>query len=222
IMGEFTGPIESIINSVFAVDWYTESGETLDLIDPSVHAEQLATAKKDTGTELMQLVPSGPGFTTEPNLRLFVSMAHHAKESLQIVSPYFIPEESLLEAVTTAAYRGVKVSLYVSEESDQMMVGHAQASYYEELMESGVEIYQYPAPAVLHTNCALAVVEVVVMRSSNSFMCSFGLSFDIILMSFDGAVMESLQDVITAYRAASLLLDLTEWKNRSWYKLYLD
>lgn len=222
IMGEFTGPIVSIINSVFAVDWYTESGETLDLIDPSVHAERLATAQKDTGAELMQLVPSGPGFTTEPNLRLFVSMAHHAKESLQIVSPYFIPDESLLEAVTTAAYRGVKVSLYVSEESDQMMVGHAQASYYEELMESGVEIYQYPAPAVLHTKCAIADGEVAVMGSSNMDMRSFGLNYEITLMTFEGAVMDSLQEIIDAYREASLHLDLKEWKNRPWYKQYLD
>lgn len=222
IMAQFTGPIVSVINSVFAVDWYTESGQRLRLTDPSVHAQQLATASKDTGAELMQLVPSGPGFTTDPNLRLFVTMAHHAKEHLQIVSPYFIPDESLLEAVTTAAYRGVKVELYVSEESDQMMVGHAQASYYEELMEAGVKIYQYPAPAVLHTKCAIADGEVAVMGSSNMDMRSFGLNYEITLMTFEGALRDELQKVIDAYREVSIPLDREQWRKRPWYKQYLD
>ena len=49
-----------------------------------------------------------------------------------------MPDESLLYAVTTAAQRGVDVELFVSEEADQFMVHHAQASYYQELLEAGV------------------------------------------------------------------------------------
>ena len=73
-------------------------------------------------------------------------MVHHAKDRLILCSPYFIPDESLLEAVTTACYRGVRVDLLVSEESDQFMVGHAQSSYYQGLLEAGLRIFLYPAP----------------------------------------------------------------------------
>ena len=74
-----------------------------------------------------------------------------AKRRLSLTSPYFVPDESLLYAVTTAAQRGVEVELFVSEQSDQFMVGHAQASYYRALLEAGVRIYLYPAPCVLHS-----------------------------------------------------------------------
>ena len=103
------------------MDWYTESGEKLGLIKPGHRKQEMVVHLEDTGSDLMQVVPSGPGFTTEPNLRLFTSVCHHAKHKLVLVSPYFIPDESLMEAVTTACYRGVEVELYVSEKSDQAL-----------------------------------------------------------------------------------------------------
>ena len=90
--------------------------------------------------------PSGPGFVAENNLRLFTTLIYSATRRISLTSPYFVPDESLLYAVTTAAQRGVDVELFVSEESDQFMVGHAQASYYQALLEAGVRIYLYPAP----------------------------------------------------------------------------
>lgn len=222
IMGEFTGPIVTEINSVFALDWFAESGESLDLIAPTDLAQELDDEDKDVGEELMQVLPSGPGFTTDPNLRMFVSMVHHAKEHLQIVSPYFIPDESLLEAVTTAAYRGVRVELYVSEKADQAMVGHAQASYYEELLEAGVKIYQYPAPAVLHTKAAIADKEVAVMGSSNMDMRSFGLNYEITMVSFEGKLMNELDRVIQGYKETSKKLTKEQWAKRPWHQKYVD
>src|SRR5699024_865066 len=86
---------------------------------------------------LCQIIPSGPGFRTDPNLRVFTSMMYMARKRISIVSPYFVPDESLLAAVITAANRGVEVELYVSEEADQYMVDRAQSSYYQALLEAG-------------------------------------------------------------------------------------
>ena len=105
---KLTGEIVRSLEMVFAIDWYTETGERLrDEIERPVQA---------IGGEPMQLVPSGPGYLTLPNLRLFTALAHRAQERLSLTSPYFVPDESLLEAITTAAYRGVAVELFVSEE----------------------------------------------------------------------------------------------------------
>ena len=98
-----------------------------------------------------QIVPSGPGFVTENNLRLFTTLLYRAKRRISLTSPYFVPDESLLYAVTSAVQRGIPVELFVSEQSDQFMVGHAQASYYRALLEAGVTIYLYPPPWVLHS-----------------------------------------------------------------------
>ena len=125
---ELEGPIVESVESMFAVDWYTESGETLDVVAGSGAGAGEGVAEPSTG-DVLQLVPSGPGYLTEPNLRMFNSIVHNAKEQLTLCSPYFVPEESLLEAITSACYRGVRVDLFVGEKADQFMVHHAQSAY---------------------------------------------------------------------------------------------
>jgi cardiolipin synthase A/B len=133
------GPVVATVEAVFAQDWFTETGE--------VHpVEVLAAGDPAPGSSALrdvtcQLVPSGPGYVAENNLRLFTTLIYGATRRISLTSPYFVPDESLLYAVTTAAQRGVDVELFVSEVSDQFMVGHAQASYYRALLEAGVRIH---------------------------------------------------------------------------------
>lgn len=229
-MVEVTGPVVTMLNSVFAVDWYTECGEQLPLLTPTQSTAWLTSGPKgtdpeavpDAGSDMLQIIPSGPGFTTEPNLRLFTSIVHHAKKTLTLVSPYFIPDESLLEAVTTAAYRGVKVELFVSEKADQALVDHAQSSYYAELLATGVTIYQYPYPAVLHSKFIIADDEVVCTGSSNMDMRSFGLNYEITLMSVEGTLLERMKDLAAEYRSASKELTAEAWDQRPRRRRYID
>lgn len=229
-MVEMTGPVVTLLNSVFAVDWFTECGEEIELITPSESAEWLSHRRKgpgsevvpDPGTDMLQIVPSGPGFTTEPNLRLFTSVVHHAKRSLTLVSPYFIPDEALLEAITTAAYRGVEVELFVSEKADQTLVEHAQSSYYAELLAAGIRIRRYPYPAVLHSKFIIADDEVVCTGSSNMDMRSFGLNYEVTLMSVEGTLLGRMAALASDYREASTELTTDVWDSRPWHRRYID
>ena len=128
------------------------------------------------------MVPSGPGFITENNLRLFNTLIYSAQHKISICSPYFVPDDSLLYAVTTAAQRGVDVELFVSEKGDQFLVHHAQQSYYEALLEAGVRIYLYKAPFVLHAKHFTIDDEVAVLGSSNMDMRSFSLNLEVSVM----------------------------------------
>src|SRR4029079_17151548 len=116
----------------------------------------------------LQVVASGPGFVTEHNLRLFTSMIYAAQHRLSLTSPYFVPDDSLLYAVTTAAQRGVDVELFVGATADQFMVAHAQRSYYESLLTAGVRIWLYPEPFVLHAKHFSVDDRVAVIGSSNN------------------------------------------------------
>lgn len=171
---------------------------------------------------VFQLVPSGPGFPTEPNLRLFASMLYLAQRSVSIVSPYFVPDESLLAAITTASYRGVVVELFVSERADQFMVHHAQRSYYQGLLEAGVRIYLYPAPYVLHTKAVTVDGQLGVIGSSNMDMRSFALDYEIMLLGLGEDFAGRLDRVFGDYRARSTELDLQAWKRRPFLQRYLD
>ncbi|AKE42004.1 cardiolipin synthase [Corynebacterium kutscheri] len=222
-MFELTGPIVNSMNKVFAVDWYLESDENieLDLADWVFNQDQ-------PNTNITQLVPSGPGYSTEPSLRIFNSVIHHAKNRLIMCSPYFIPDESMIEAVTTACYRGVTVELYVSEQGDQFMVEHAQSSYYQALLEAGVRIYQYKAPYVLHTKYMLADPDalgneaVAIVGSANMDMRSFGLNYEVSLMCTSGDIIDDLNDLTEQYQSEAIELTLTAWNKRSKTRRYID
>lgn len=228
VMVEMSGPIVSSMEMIFASDWYMESGETLDIRDYAEAHMKIANTEKTSATNLVQIVPSGPGYTTEPNLRMFNSIVHHAKKRLVLCSPYFIPDESLLEAVTSACYRGVRVELYVSEQADQFSVDHAQSSYYQALLEAGVHIYQFPRPAVLHSKYVLADPDDVdgdplgVVGSSNLDMRSFGLNYEISMMIAKGNLIQQLNALTTTYAQQCKTLPLEKWNERSWGRRYVD
>ena len=219
IMVELSGPIVAGIEAAFSTDWYSESGQAL-----GIRPYERDGNEPEVGgaTSAMQLIPSGPGFTTSPNLKVFTSMMYLAQKRLAIVSPYFVPDESLLAAVETAARRGVDVELYVSEQADQYMVDRAQSSYYRSLLEAGVRIFLYPKPAVLHTKCFIVDDIYAVMGSSNMDMRSFGLNYEISLLTTGGDLVDDIIDVVADYQDVSHELTLEEWEKRPWPRRYME
>lgn len=219
LMVRVTGPVVASLDAVFASDWWLESGEVLDVVARPSSSEPGRSGTHDVPC---QLVPSGPGYPAENNLRLFTTLIYAATTRLSITSPYFVPDESLLYAVTTAAQRGVAVELFVSEQSDQFMVGHAQASFYRALLVAGVRIHLYPAPYVLHSKHFTVDDEVAVIGSSNMDQRSFSLNYELSLMMVDRDVVTRMRAVEDDYRARSRELTLEEWDQRPFHTRYVD
>ncbi len=203
------GPAVSALRAVFASDWYVETGESM--VDDLLTGESNAVPTADVSC---QVLPSGPGFLTENNLRVFTTLIYSAQRRVSITSPYFVPDEPLLYAVTTAAQRGVDIELFVSAVGDQFMVQHAQCSYYQALLETGVRIFLYPAPAVLHAKHLSIDDDVAVIGSSNMDMRSFALNHEVSMMLTGGDVVRRLREVEDGYRAVSRELTEEEWHGR--------
>lgn len=210
------GPVVAELNAVFLTDWYSETGVVLE--DTMVGIDGLGRE----GGLVGQVVPSGPGFATENNLRMFTTLIYGAQRRLSITSPYFIPDESLLYAITTAAQRGVDVELFVNEQADQFMVHHAQRSYYQALLETGVRIWLYPAPYVLHSKHFSVDDDVAVIGSSNMDLRSFALNYEVSLMLTGPGIVEGVRKVEDTYRSLSRELTATEWDERSRGSRYID
>lgn len=216
---ELAGDVALAFDAVFAVDWTSEIYDTPE----APEAEHIEIPNDDTkGKNIVQVLPSGPGFTTEPNLRVFNNMIYQAHKRLLVVSPYFVPDESLLMALTSAAYGGVDVQLFVNEKSDQFMVGHAQQSYYHALLEAGVKIYRYPAPKVLHSKYMVIDDQMAMFGSSNLDMRSFGLNYEVTLITAKGSIVDKLVSLADAYREVSSPLSKEEWSKRPFRQRYLD
>src|SRR4029077_19154674 len=219
LMARVTGQTVAALDAVFASDWYTESGELLEVKRGDPAGPVAPDAISDV---TCQVVPSGPGFPSENNLRLFISLIHSANDRISITSPYFIPDESLLYAITTAAQRGVDVELFVNEESDQFMVGHAQASYYDALLDAGVKILMYPPPLILHGKHFTIDDTVAVIGTSNMDRRSFALNYEVIMMFLGPEAVAELRKVEDAYRELCRPLTKEEWALRPSRTRYVD
>ncbi len=161
-----------------------------------------------------QVVPSGPGFEGENNLRLFNALLYYAQDRIVITSPYFVPDDSMTYAITTAVQRGLRVELFVSEVGDQPVVYHAQRSYYETLLKAGVRIFMYRAPYILHAKHFTIDDDVAVIGSSNMDIRSFTLNAEVSLMVRGADFVAALRRVEQGYREASRELTLDEWEKR--------
>lgn len=216
LMMRVEGSMVTALESVFAIDWEKETGELRQ-----VHLHDREAALSAEGV-CAQVLPSGPGFAMENNLRLFNTLIYGAQRRLSLTSPYFVPDESLLYAVTTAAQRGVDVELFVSEASDQFMVGHAQASYYQALLEAGIKIWLYPPPAILHSKHFTVDDDIAVIGSSNMDLRSFALNYEVITLLIGGDSVPRLREIEDSYRAVCRPLTIEEWSGRSSGAKYVD
>jgi cardiolipin synthase len=216
LFARFEGPVVAGLNALFVTDWYSETDELL-------LRESDPVQRADRGDALdCQVVPSGPGFDGENNLRLFNALLYSAQNKVSITSPYFVPDDSMLYAITTTAQRGVEVELFVGEMGDHAMTWHAQRSYYEGLLRAGVKIWLYRAPTILHAKHFTIDDDVAVIGSSNMDMRSFSLNLEVSVMVRGSRFVDALREVQDAYKEHSFELTLDAWVERPRRSQVLD
>jgi cardiolipin synthase len=216
VVARCEGPVVNALDAVFVSDWYSETDELLA-------AETGPAPGPELGRTLeCQVVPSGPGFESENNLRLFNALVYSAEHRIGMTTPYFVPDESLLYAITTAAQRGVEVDLFLSEVADQRLVQHAQQSYYDALLRAGVRIHLYRGPRLLHAKHLTIDDDVAVLGSSNMDMRSFQLNLEVSLMVVGASFVKDLRAVEDDYRTHAYELTLRAWRQRPWRSRVVD
>jgi len=212
------GPAVLQLAAIFLTDWYSETGVLLDYKSLGNVPKTIASY----GDSLTQILPSGPGYEDENNLKLFTALIHLAQKRIVIVNPYFVPDDALTTALTSAARRGVEVVMINSEVMDQWMVGHAQRSFYEVLLRAGVKIYWYKAPILLHSKFIVVDNEVATIGSSNLDIRSFELDLEVTLISYDPKIAKKLTEIEATYLARSKQITLKEWMKRPRRTVLID
>jgi cardiolipin synthase len=206
LVARISGPVVLQLQAVFLTDYFAESDSNLLL--PEYFPQQTAA-----GGTPAQVLPSGPGYPQANAQRLIVSLLHAAQQRVVITTPYFIPDEALLDAMKIAVLRGVEVHLIVSRQADQVLVCQAQRSYYDELQEAGIHIHVY-REHLLHAKHLSFDDRIALIGSSNLDMRSFLLNEEIMLIVPDPVVVSELRAVQERYFAESDELNLEEWRNR--------
>ncbi|HXH01846.1 MAG TPA: cardiolipin synthase [Candidatus Competibacteraceae bacterium] len=209
LMVRVRGPLVLQLQAVFLADWYLETGQILD-------APRLLPVPEECGPVVAQALPSGPDYPNQNNQRLLVTLLHQARSRVIITTPYFVPDEALLQALQTAVLRGVEVHLVVAAQIDQWLVGFAQRSYYEELLELGVRIYHY-RERFLHAKHMSWDDTLALIGSSNIDIRSFVLNAEISVVFYDAGVTAVLRREQERYLELAEELELERWRRRPLY-----
>ncbi|OIJ10435.1 cardiolipin synthase [Anaerobacillus alkalilacustris] len=158
---------------IFLRDWYYMTKETL--LMQSYLAPNLPNEERLGG---VQMIASGPDTRWEVIKKLFFSMITSAKKSIWIASPYFIPDEDILSALKIAALSGVDVRILVPNRPDKKIVFYASRSYFPELLEAGVKVYEYNR-GFMHSKILIVDSEIASIGTANMDMRSFHLNFEV-------------------------------------------
>ncbi len=169
----------------------------------------------------VHVLPSGPGGDRELLHQVLLAAIYESQEALLISTPYFVPDESLLTALKSAAMRGVQVKLLVPEKNDSKMVHYASRAYYEEMLVCGVEIHQFKG-GLLHTKCVLVDRSTVLFGTVNLDMRSVWLNFEVTLIIYDEHFGQQIMLLMESYLAQSEAVVFEQWQKRTFGKKLLE
>jgi cardiolipin synthase len=204
LVARVTGPVVAQIEALLRSDWYVEQQA------PPVEAVDVPAAR---GEAVAQLLPSGAEYPLEGFKTLLVWQVHRARERIILVTPYFIPDDDLVDALQTAVTRGVRIDLIVSKPVDQWLVRLAQDSYYAGLLAAGVHIYAY-RDYLLHAKSVSIDGALAVLGSSNVDLRSFQLNEEASLLLYDRDSVARVEAVQRDWMAHSDPIEATAWDKR--------
>ncbi|WP_374527924.1 cardiolipin synthase [Novosphingobium sp.] len=204
VMTRWEGPVARHCQFLFASDWMAEGGDDVT----ALLSHPLPTAQPDASITA-QIIGTGPLLPYPAMTACFTALIHAARRELVITTPYFVPDEQLLFALTSAARRGVQVVLIVPRRNDSRIVAGASRSYYPALLAAGVELFEF-RPGLLHAKTMVVDGAAALIGSANLDRRSFELNFENNLLFADVKFAAQLRERQEMWRAASDRITLRE------------
>jgi cardiolipin synthase len=170
IMSRWEGPVAHHCQYLFVSDWIGEGGDDLS----TLLREPLNCG---SGSVVAQVLGTGPTAEFDGMPACFSELIHSAREELVVTTPYFVPDEQLLFALTSAARRRVRTVMLFPKRNDNWIVAGASRSYYKDLIDAGAEIFEF-RPGLLHAKTMVVDRCVGLIGSANLDRRSFELNFE--------------------------------------------
>jgi cardiolipin synthase len=214
-MVRIEGPVASQFELTFSFDWSVDNPRI-------THFNQVIPASTPAeGRVLAQEFSSGPVYRDDILYQVLLSAIMDAREELTITTPYFGPDDGLIQALMAAAGRGVKVTLIVPKLNDSTLVAWSSRSFYADLMDAGVHIAEFHG-GLLHTKSLLIDKRVAVFGSVNFDQRSLRLNFEISLIVYNDEFCSKLETLIESYLAQSDMVDPVSWAKRPRWRVMLE
>ncbi|MCK5852934.1 PLDc N-terminal domain-containing protein [bacterium] len=168
------GPAVKHYSNIFVSDWEYATGKKFDLTKNTF---------ENKGESVIQIVPSGPDVPGDPMYDMILTVAFSALKKLWIVTPYFVPDEALAQALTLAAHRGIDLRIIVPEKSNHRLTDLARGTYFRDIQHAGGKIYLYPE--MVHAKTMIVDNKVASIGSANMDMRSLFLNYEISMLTYN-------------------------------------
>lgn len=205
----FEGPIVAGLQAVFLADWNFCSQQPVTL-----SPELFQGLKHRPGDKLVQVAAGGPDYPMPTILYSLLQAIYNAEKYIYATTPYYIPDESLQNALCVMAKTGLDVRLIVPHASDSRIVDAASRSYYSELLESGVRIFRY-TKGFIHVKTLVIDDCLSIIGTANLDYRSFDLNFEVNAVIYDEENSIELRKQFELDLENSDEVNLLQWMQRS-------
>ncbi|ASU34070.1 cardiolipin synthase [Mucilaginibacter xinganensis] len=209
---QINGPGVFYLQYLFIADWNFSAGQHLKIIP-----EFFCSEKSPKGNAVVQIAASGPDSETPTIMLSLMEVIGMAQTEILITSPYFIPGETILNALNMATLSGVRVKLLVPKKSDSFIVNAAARSYYGSIMDCGAEIYLYKKGFV-HAKTIVADDKLAVVGTANMDHRSFELNFEVNSVIYDDKIAAQLKAAFLDDLKDAVKIDPKAWRKRTLFK----
>ncbi len=200
------GPVVLELQAVFGSDWFYETEVMLD-------EAELFPDPGRAGDVPIQTLPSGPTYKTANYQRMALVAIHSAQQRIVITTPYFVPDEALVQGLQLAVLRGVQVDLVLPEKGDKILLDAVAGYYFEDLLAAGINIHQYTT-GLLHAKTLTVDDSAALFGTSNFDSRSFDINFELSLILYGSEVTVPLREQQDKYIRNSRPLTADVWSQR--------
>lgn len=211
------GPVVQELQFAFLQDWHYITREPARRLLRQAFFPEAVHA----GSTPVRVVAGGPSDDTEVLGDIYFTCISTARRQLWAVSPYFAPTAALLHALRAAALRGVDVRLVFPGRNNHVYAGLAGRAHYEELLTSGVRIFERNPP-FMHAKALVVDNTLALVGTANLDVRSLRLNYETNLAVFDGAFVATMKDAIREELAESLEITLADWRRRPYHQQVLE
>lgn len=202
------------LQTSFAIDWYASCSEFLS-------SDKYFPVLPTVGENLMQITTSGPmGEFKEIHQGVFHAIMN-AKEYVYIQTPYFIPTDSLLLAIQTAALSGVDVRIMIPKKSDTTFVQIATLSYIKNLLDAKVKIYFF-TNGFIHSKLTVIDDKLTITGSANMDVRSFEHNFEIEAFIYNANTALEAKEIFHKDMLDSEIIITEKWETRPRYMKFSE
>lgn len=202
------GPVVLQLQEIFAADWHFATRRKL------VAHNYYPQPELSSNGKVVQLIAGGPDNSIDEVHLTLVHLINNAQKQIRIVTPYFVPDQVLVDTLRLAAMRGVEIKLLIPSKSDHPWLQQISRSFYEELLGAGVRIFEFK-PGFLHAKIMTIDSRWAMVGSANIDIRSFRLNFELNALVASKYLAQVLEGCVDEHLHRSKELHLEQVRTRT-------